>query len=262
MGDDSLINDDVWGVWLLTSIGEGQVYYPDMVDFITENQNDDGGWSWNVGSESDADSTASTVSALIASGLSRSSGIITDALDYLKTQQQNNGGFVSEGTTNSGVDSWVIRAINDAGQDPTGEGWRKGENNPVGHLLGLQDSDGSFKYTASQSSRTEWMTAYAIMALLGSEWPVDSSSPIISNISPSSGSSISSTSPEISADYMDTISGIDETTARIWLDSENVTEDADITDQEIIYDAEDLSTGTHTVKVSVSDMLGIHQTST
>ncbi len=256
MGDESLLNDDVWGILALTAIGEGEEINPFLVDFIKDNRNDDNGWGWYAGGPSDADSTAATISALIAGGESPNSSYITGAVDYLKSQQQNNGGFVSEGTTNSAVDSWVIMAINDLGQDPTGSQWVKNGNNPVGHLLTLQDDDGAFKRTASLRSNPEWMTAYAVIALMGNGWPRDTSPPVISGLAPSSGRSVSQSAVAISADYADAISGIDKNTARIWLDDQNVTADAVITDTRISYNAGGLSTGTHTVKITVSDKAG------
>jgi hypothetical protein len=173
MGSDGMLNDDFWGILVLVAVDEDEEIIADMKDFIISNQNADGGWGWTVGGNSDADNTAAAISALFAAGESSGSETIADALDYLKSQQQSNGGITSEGSTNSGVNSWVIIAINDVGQDPIGEEWRKSGNNPVDYLLSLQDTDGAFKWSATQRSNPEWMTAYAIPALLGKSWPTD-----------------------------------------------------------------------------------------
>jgi hypothetical protein len=175
MGDAGMLNDDFWGILALVAVDEDEEIIADMKDFVISNQNTDGGWGWTVGGNSDADNTAAAVSALVAAGESSGSETITDALDYLKSQQQSNGGITSEGNTNSGVNSWVIIAINDVSQDPIGEQWRKSGNNPVDYLLSLQDTDGAFKWSATQRSNPEWMTAYAIPALLGKSWITDTS---------------------------------------------------------------------------------------
>ena len=172
MGDAAMLNDDFWGILALVSIRGSETIIQNIKNFIISNQNGDGGWGWTVDGNSDADNTAAAVSALVAAGESPSSQTITNALNYLKSQQQNNGGFVSEGTTNAAVDSWVIGALTSVGQDPIGEGWRQSGNNPVGHLLSLQDTNGAFKWTETQWSNPEWMTAYAIPALLGKPYPV------------------------------------------------------------------------------------------
>lgn len=173
IGDDTMLNDDFWGILALKATGESlDTQIQNIKTFIINNQNSDGGWGWIVGDSSDADNTAAAVMALVAAEVSTSSQTITDGLNYLKTQQQNDGGFTSEGVTNAAVDSWVINAIVAAGQSPASNEWRKSGNNPVGHLLSLQDGDGAFKWTSSQRSNPEWITAYAITALLGSPYPV------------------------------------------------------------------------------------------
>ncbi|UCG54169.1 MAG: hypothetical protein JSV32_06120, partial [Dehalococcoidia bacterium] len=176
IGDNTLLNDDFWGILALKAIGESPTIIEASKDFIISNQNSDGGWGDDVVDNSDADNTAAAVSALIAAGVSPGSQTITDALNYLKTQQQNNGGFLSESATNSAVDAWVINAIIDAGQSPVGDEWRRSGKTPIEHLLSLQDTDGFFNYTASVKSQPEWMTAYAVLALMGKSWPKDTTS--------------------------------------------------------------------------------------
>ena len=255
IGDDGMLNDDFWGILALASIGETQGV-ADSKNFIINNQNSDGGWGWIVGDVSDADNTAAAISALLAAGQSSSSQVITDALAYLKSQQQNDGGFSSEGATNAGVDTWAINAIVDVGQSPVADAWRKSGNNPIGHLLSLQDTDGAFKWSATQRSSPEWMTAYAVIALLGGSWPEDATAPAISSLSPSSGASTTSTSPTIGASYSDATSGIDTGTATMTLDGTDITSSSTVTSSGISYSSSGLSTGTHSVTVTVSDKKG------
>ena len=255
IGDDGMLNDDFWGILALASIGETQGV-ADSKNFIINNQNSDGGWGWIVGDVSDADNTAAAISALLAAGQSSSSQVITDALAYLKSQQQNDGGFSSEGSTNAGVDTWAINAIVDVGQSPVADAWRKSGNNPIGHLLSLQDTDGAFKWSATQRSSPEWMTAYAVIALLGGSWPEDATAPAISSLSPSSGASTTSTSPTIGASYSDATSGIDTGTATMTLDGTDITSSSTVTSSGISYSSSGLSTGTHSVTVTVSDKKG------
>jgi hypothetical protein len=256
IGDNTLLNDDFWGILALAAIGESPTIIEASKDFIINKQNIDGGWGDNVGGSSDADNTAAAVSALIAAGVSPDSQTIFKALNYLKTQQQNNGGFVSEETTNSAVAAWVINAIIDAGQSPVGDEWRRSGKTPIEHLLSLQDTDGFFNYTASVKSQPEWMTAYAVLALMGKSWPKDTTSPTISNLTPSSGASTTSTSPTISASFSDAVSGINTATATIRVDGTNRTSSATVTDSGISYGASGLTIGTHSVTVAVSDKAG------
>lgn len=174
IGSASLLNDDFWSVLALISVSESQSseIITDSVAFIKDNQNDDGGWSHIVDGASDVDNTAAAIMALIAAGESANSTAIVNALSYLESNQQTDGGFLSEGSTNAAADSWAINAIVAAGQNPTSNDWTNNGNNPVGHLLSLQIADGSFNWTASLNSNPEWMTAYAIPALLGKPYPI------------------------------------------------------------------------------------------
>jgi len=175
IGDDSLLNDDFFGVMGLIAAGESpsSETIANPVTFIKDNQNTDGGWSWGVGAASDVDMTASAIMALIASGESQSSAAITDALAYIKSTHVDSGGFESWGATNSATDSWGIDSIVAAGQDPTSTDWTSGTGNtPVDDLVSFQNPDGSFNWTAGTLSNPLLMTAYAIPALLGEPYPV------------------------------------------------------------------------------------------
>ena len=175
IGDASLLNDDFWGVMALISAGESQSSQKivNTAAFIKSNQNGDGGWSWGVGQDSDADDTAAAIMALIAAGEPQGATAIQNALAYIKSAQMENGGFESWGATNSATDSWAIDAIVAAGQDPTDESWESGDNNnPVDDLLTFQNPDGSFNWQSDTPSNMALMTAYAIAALLGQPYPV------------------------------------------------------------------------------------------
>ncbi len=175
IGDNSLLNDDFWGVMALVAAGEdpSSNAIQDSVGFILSNQNVDGGWSWGVGQTSDVDDTAAAIMALITAGESASSAPITKALAYIKSMQMDNGGFESWGSTNSATDSWGIDSIAAAGEDPSSTGWQSDSgNDSVDDLLTFQNPDGSFDWTQANPSNKELMTSYAITALLGTPYPV------------------------------------------------------------------------------------------
>jgi hypothetical protein len=175
IGDVSLLNDDFWGVMALISAGESpsSEIVANSVAFIKNNQNNDGGWSWGVGQDSDVDDTVSAIMALIAAGESSSSSVITNGLAYIKSQQADNGGFLSWGATNADTDSWAIDAIVAAGQDPTSADWTKNGNTPADDLLSFQQGDGSFYWQSDTPGMSvPKTTAYAIPALLGEPYPV------------------------------------------------------------------------------------------
>jgi iron complex transport system substrate-binding protein len=186
--EDQTLNDDFWGVLALIAAGEDSdsEMIQSTVAFIKANQGDDGGWSWAtidnyMYSSSDVDDTAAAVMALIAAGESPSSMYITDALDYLRMEQDDSGGFgfedwyTGELVVNSASTAWAIQAIVAAGQDPTSEDWTW-DDNPVNVLLSFQEDTGAFIWYEDCSwpgcEAREKMTAYALPALLGMPYPV------------------------------------------------------------------------------------------
>lgn len=171
--DDGQIGDfvytTIWGIIALSAVGEN---VSKSVEWLKAQQNEDGGFSWNVGSESDYDDTAAAIQALIAAGESRDSDAIKRAVEYLRGGQNEDGGmrYFGSSASNAASDSWTIQALVAAGINP--RSWVKNNASVVDHLLSLQESDGHFKYTAYQTDNPGYMTASAIMALLGKPFPI------------------------------------------------------------------------------------------
>jgi len=179
IGDPHVLNDDFWGV--LALVAADQSVNSETIDFIYANQNDDGGWSWAVGEDSDVDDTAAAIMALIAVGEDEDSAEIEDAIDFLASVQNEDGGFPQYGgeESNCASDAWAIMAIVAVGDDPNGSDWMLDGNTPVDHLLSLQDSDdGHFQFEDGDDRGEIWNTAYAIPALLGTPYPVSATSSV------------------------------------------------------------------------------------
>ena len=174
LGDENLINDDIWGILALAAAGESisGAEIAAAKNFILANQNSDGGWGYNVGGLSDTNDTAAAMMALLEAGLNSSSPELVSAISYLQSQQNADGGFpyTAGSESDSGSDAWVISAIYKLGQDPSA--WQNNSNNPIDHLKSLQTADGSFKWVASQSDTYNTLTAYAVIALAGKFYPV------------------------------------------------------------------------------------------
>ena len=181
MGDEGLLNDDMWSILALASVGE--VNSSEVIgakNYLLANQNTDGGWGYSVVAGSDTNDTAAAIMALVESGVSAMDSVIINAVNYLESSQNDDGGFPYDpvspwGTdSDSGSDAWVISALYKIGQDPTD--WKKGDDNkdPISHLESLQDSDGGFWWFEPGTS--EWnnkaMTPYAVIALTGKSFPV------------------------------------------------------------------------------------------
>jgi hypothetical protein len=174
IGYADTVNDDYWGILALIAAGESpsSVIIGNTASFIINVQNEDGGWNWEVYGESDVDDTAAAIMALVAAG-DPDPDVIDMALLFLMDMQNDDGGFPSlyGAESNSASDAWAIGALVAAGENMAD--WvGVGGDDPVDNLISLQDSDGSFKKTAGQAANPEFMTAYAIPALLGDPYPV------------------------------------------------------------------------------------------
>ncbi len=158
----------IWGIIALKACGEN---VSKSVEWLKVHQNDDGGFGWTVGAESDYDDTAAAIAALIEGGVSRNSTVIQKALNYLKTGQNDDGGFryFGNSASNSASDAWAIWGILASGQNPMD--WKRNVS-VVEHLLSLQTDEGYFKYTKYQVSNPCYMTACAVMSLLGKYPPI------------------------------------------------------------------------------------------
>lgn len=181
IGDETTVNDDIFGLLALLSDGEGaSVEAAGAKAFLLAHQNANGGWGFAVGGGSDSNITAVGVVALIASGTSASDAAVTKALDYLKTAQNTDGGFTYDPVSMYGTASdasstaWVLWALTSAGIDQTT--WAKGGHTPVEYLESTQAAGGYFQYQAGsgEDAFSATTTAYAIIALLGKTLPVHS----------------------------------------------------------------------------------------
>ena len=158
-----------WGIFGLVSAGE-DVSLP--VAWLKKQQNEDGGYGWVPGAESDSDDTAAVIMALVAAGEPADTPAVARAIDYLGAHQMNDGSFNYGGTSSSNAASaaWVIQAIAATGEDPSS--WSKNGNDPVTTLVNFQQPDGSFLWTTYTADNPCGMTARAIPALLGKPYPI------------------------------------------------------------------------------------------
>ena len=171
--DDGQIGDyiytTIWGIIALSAAGED---VNKSVEWLVSHQNEDGGFAWAVGEESDFDDTAAAIQALVAAGVDRNSEVIQRALEFLKHGQNDDGGmrYFGNSASNAASDAWTIQALVAAGLNPAE--WKRNNKSVVDHLLSLQTDEGYFRYTAHQTSNPGYMTVCAIMALLGKPHPI------------------------------------------------------------------------------------------
>ena len=179
IGAADLLNDDIFGILALVAAGEdsGNKIIQGAKNFILENQNEDGGWSWSESGDSSVDMTAMGIMALKSIGMSESDPAIQKAVQYLKGVQNEDGGFPSVlgEASNTSATAWTLSAMR-----ILGENWTKGENTPESFLASIQDSSGYFPNMegGAETGFTKIETAYAVIALAGKSYPLNIITPI------------------------------------------------------------------------------------
>ncbi len=170
IGKENYIWDDAWVIMGLAASNESNSEQAaKAAAYLGSVQTQSGGWSWNGGpSGQDADTTGIIACALMAAGENSSRETVQDALHYLKSEQNTDGGFSSLGS-NAATDGWAIIAINAAGQNP--QEWKVGSADPVSNLLSLQGEDGSFWWKKDEQGMAFEWTANGILALIGEGMP-------------------------------------------------------------------------------------------
>jgi len=164
-GTPDIVEDDALAILALVSCGDKDIgMISNAASNIKDQQKEDGRWISPYGN-SDVKTTSLVIQALIAAGENRDLQVITDALNYLKTTQMDNGGFSDAITT-----SYAIQAITAAGENPLT--YTKNSNSPLDYLVSLQQDDGSFNYTANLSLFPSRTTIFAPTALYGTPYPV------------------------------------------------------------------------------------------
>lgn len=161
---------------LVALASTGQPIPPAAISALNKAQLADGGWSFDgtVATGSDTNTTALAIQALVATGAKGTS--TTKALEYLKSQQNGDGGFPYTKSSQFGSDSdanstaAVIQALAAAGVDP--RAWQQSGGEPIGALLALQNANGAFRYQAAQADDNDLATAQAIPALLLKPFPL------------------------------------------------------------------------------------------
>jgi len=178
IGDPVSLNDDIFGVLALISAGEAKnsSAISGTKDYILGHQAANGGWSYATGAPGDADMTAAAILALLAAGTDKQNAQIQTALTFLKTNQTEDGGFLSspafDTAANTSSTAWVVWTLNALGISPSS--WNKGENNPITYLENAQNSEGWFAYqtATTEDGFTPVTSAYALIALSGKSLPI------------------------------------------------------------------------------------------
>jgi Prenyltransferase and squalene oxidase repeat len=157
IGEEGLLNDDIFGVLALHEVGAPEPLLRKEVDYLRTRQLPDGGWSWSASptAVADTDMTGSVVAAFCAAGVTTADPDLQKALALLHSlQDEATGGFVAPPPFGIGVNTdttaWVASGLVECGIDPQAPEWTTAAGKtPFDYLLSMQEPDGHFDWTSS-----------------------------------------------------------------------------------------------------------------
>ncbi|MFD3157699.1 prenyltransferase/squalene oxidase repeat-containing protein [Haloimpatiens sp. FM7330] len=160
VGND-LINAHCFGAIALHCAGEPIPNRDKAVRWLEKNQHHDGGFTWDVKdyddkedylkTVSDVDMTAACLMAFSIFGVDKDYPPVKRALNFLKKQQLDNGGFKSWGVENPESNVWAMQALLMYGENPMDKEWEKDKGqNPVTFMLKYQLKNGAFTHVLDE----------------------------------------------------------------------------------------------------------------
>jgi hypothetical protein len=152
--------NQAWAILGLSLAGQAM---PDgAAKFLIKSQAEDG--SWGAG---DPDTTALAVTALLASTqVDAQNEAIQRAIEFFHATQAPSAGWKPSWDTdplNADSTGWIIQALVSAGENVSGQSWKKNDTNPMDALSGMQKPDGAIGGTYANT----YSTAEAIIGLSG-----------------------------------------------------------------------------------------------
>ena len=161
-----------WAILALAAAGEN--IPAEAVAALKALQLETGAWPSAFGP--DTDTVGYALQALAAGGEPKDSSSIARALEFLQSQQNDDGGFPAIkpsdwGTdTNANSTASVIMGLVAVGADPQGKHWTRSGGNPLTAMLHLQASDGRIEFQPGTGSPL-MATVQAIPALMRKNLP-------------------------------------------------------------------------------------------
>lgn len=147
------------------------------ITWLKGEQAEDGSWADGFGTESNPDTTALSIMALIASGVEVDDPAVVNGLEFLETSQKTTGGwaYAADFDENANSTALVVQALSAAGEDfYTDDGpWSKDGRSPLSALLSWQSANGGFQADFGQGRFEDFLaTVQSIPAASGKPLPV------------------------------------------------------------------------------------------
>jgi prenyltransferase beta subunit len=161
--------DQAWGMLGLAALR--QPVPAACAPYLITLQKGDGGWAWQAAADSDTNSTAVAVQALIAAGLAADDAAIAGAMSYVKSQQDATGGFgfMASSPADPSSTATVLQALVAAGAMPLEAPWLYEGASALDALLAMQLAGGA--YPGYDGSPDVMVTSQTILGLVARPLP-------------------------------------------------------------------------------------------
>jgi hypothetical protein len=165
---DGQVNLTAFGILALRAAGAPASALAAPGRWLRSAENRDGGWGFQPGAPSDADSTGAALQGMAAAGVRSLAG----GVRYLRRVQDGDGGYPISGgsTSNSQSTAWAVQGLVAAGANPR-RLVRHGRS-PLDYLASRQAADGHYEYSAASDQTPVWVTAQALLAVRRRALPI------------------------------------------------------------------------------------------
>ena len=203
--DDATFTDSLYAVLALAAAGQEVPVAAN--DWIAAHQGENGAWAWNGSTEAadtDSNTTGLALQSLLAAGVAADNGAVVAGLDYLRSIQNEDGGFPYQKPSEWGTDTdanstaMALMAITAAGQDPAAWATEEGAT-PTDALNALQNDSGAFSWQAAMPDDNLFATCQAIPALLGRPYPIAPLTGVVAAEEPAAAATAESTAEPTAA---------------------------------------------------------------
>lgn len=147
---------------------DGKWTRDEIVDWLLSTQNEDGGFGYEEGADSDVDMTAIIIQALSKyQDEDKVKEVTEKALDYISERQEDDGGFISWDEDTSETVSQTILALTSLDIDPKEDDRFIKDGNLIEKLMTFKEEDGGFLHTYGEENESDgFATEQALRGLV------------------------------------------------------------------------------------------------
>jgi uncharacterized membrane protein len=173
-GKDGSFQDQVnltaFGILALRAAGAPRSKLAASEAWLAKAQGDDGGWGFQPGISSDADSTGAALQGIAAGG--GGGKVLKRGVGFLRSKETSDGAWPlgGNGVSNSQSTAWAIQGLVAAGVPPRSVSSHG--HSGLDFLAARHDSDGHYRYSSSSDQTPVWVTGQALLATEQKAFPL------------------------------------------------------------------------------------------